>query len=129
MNSSQSEQANEKRRQQGGLDKAREVSIKALMATYEGRWFLADLMETSNLLQQRYLHDKDALGMAWRDGRASVAINVLELIEEHDASNYARLMRERRNRMKAARAEDEKRAKAAEPEPSPFSPHQLDYAP
>jgi hypothetical protein len=90
----------EEKTEQGRLEAAIRASIQGLMKTYEGRWFVDNLMNSSNLLQNRYLFDGDALGMAWRDGRASVSVDFLRWVEENTPDEWVKLLRERANRMK-----------------------------
>lgn len=109
---------NEEKSDAGRFEKAIEASVQSLMNTYEGRWFLSYLLDSSSLLSSKYRMDGDAHGAIWRDGRASMAVTLLEFIDVHAPDQYGKLVRERRKRMERARARDEKRA---EPSEFPFT--------
>lgn len=99
----------------GRFEKACETSIQSLMQSYEGRWFLSHLLDSSNLLQQRYLLDGDVHAAIWRDGRASMAATLLQFIEEHAPDQYGRLIRERRKRLERERTRSAKRSETFDP--------------
>lgn|SRR5574340_710406 len=74
-------------------------TVKAVMSTYEGRWWMADLLERSNMFSDIYRFDGDPLGMAWRDGQANMGRYLLGQIDEYASGEYQRLIRERRTRL------------------------------
>lgn len=104
---------NEQRAAAGRAAKRAEETIGVVMQTIEGRWWMADLLERCNTFTSLYRNDGDALGMAFRDGRADIGRFLLAQIEEHAPDLYARMMRERRTRIEKAREKAEEQRKAA----------------
>jgi hypothetical protein len=90
---------NNRRREVGQAEKREETTIGVIMATYEGRWWMSDLLERCSLFTALYRGDNDAMGMAWRDGRADIGRFLLAQIDGHTPELYARMMRERRTRL------------------------------
>lgn len=105
----------ERRTSAGRATKRAEDTIGVIMATIEGRWWMADLLERCNTYASLYRNDGDALGMAFRDGLADTGRYLLAQIEEHAPDLYARMMRERRTRIEKARerVEDQRKATVA----------------
>ena len=90
-------------------------AVKTIMSTYEGRWWMAEFLERSNMYSTLYRFDGDAIGMAWRDGQADMGRYLLGQIDEFAPNEYQRLIRERRARIERA-AEAAQKARDAEKE-------------
>ena len=56
----------------GRAVKREELALGALMATYEGRWWMADLLDFCQPVGMRYRFDNDVNGAMVRDGMANV---------------------------------------------------------
>ena len=112
------ENRDEKARQ-GREIKAAEITVTAIMASYEGRRWMADLLERSNMYADVYRFDGDSLGMAFRDGQANTGRYLLGQIDEFAPNEYQRLIRERRERIKRMMEAAEKARKAETDQPEP----------
>ena len=103
----------DRKAQDGREAKWTKNTLEAILNGAEGRWWLAGLLDYCGAFSQRYGLDGDALGMAWRDGRANVGLHLLAQIETHAPDRYAQMMRERRERIeRAAKKAEEDRRKA-----------------
>lgn len=88
--------------------------VSELMATPQGRFWMERLLDLCGSRHPLYAHDGDALGMAWRDGRADIGRFLETQLEQFCADLYLRMVRERRARVERAlereRREEERRA-------------------
>jgi hypothetical protein len=110
-----------KKRRAGQENASAEQTIKSVMSTYEGRWWMAAVLERSNMYATLYHFDADTHGMAWRDGQADMGRYLLGQIDAYAANDYQRLIRERNARNEHA-AEAAQKAREPEQEPEAQSP-------
>ena len=88
----------------------------AIMADSKSRYTIERLLDRCGSRQQRYLNDGDALGAAWRDGRASIGDFIEGELERFCPDLLLKMIRERRARLgRAIKAQRD--AEAAEPKP------------
>jgi hypothetical protein len=93
-------------------------AITNLMATPQGRYFMERLLDLTGARHGLYGNDGDALGMAWRDGKAEIGRYLETLLLEHCADRYMQMIRERRQRFdKAMRSQTREQARRDEPNP------------
>jgi hypothetical protein len=121
-----SQEDNDRKRAAGQEAKWTADTLGAIMSTAEGRWWMAEFLDHCNLFGSTYRHDGDALGAAWRDGKADAGRYVFTQIDEHVPDLYQRMMRERRARLERARAKAEEARKKAEAEIVPANVDPLD---
>lgn len=107
-------------RRAGQETKRASDTVKVIMSTYEGRWWMAELLARSNMYVGAYRFDGDSLGMAWRDGQADMGRFVLGQVDEYAPNEYQRLIREMRARNERA-AEAARKALEPEQEPEAFA--------
>jgi hypothetical protein len=88
----------------------------SIMADSKSRYTIERLLDRCGSRQQRYLNDGDALGAAWRDGRASIGDFIEGELERFCPDLLLKMIRERRARLgRAIKAQRD--AEAAEPKP------------
>lgn len=110
--------ASEQEKRDAGRDLAAErTAINNLLATYEGRRWMWELLAFCGPYRARYSPGADALEMAWRDGRAAVGARLIEMIDQHAADQYLRMVREHQTRLERKR--ESEAAKTTEPTPEP----------
>ena len=78
--------------------------VAELMATPQGRYWMERLLDLCGARHPLYNHDGDALGMAWRDGRADIGRYLETQLEQYCPDLYLRMIRERRARIERERA-------------------------
>lgn len=105
------------KRDAGQQTAADEQTIKAIMASYEGRRWMCSVLERSNMYSPMYRFDGDTVGMAWRDGAADMGRFLLGQIDQYAPNDYQRLIREMRARNERAAEAEQQRLKADEAEP------------
>ena len=81
------------------LDDWDRAVLKALMEDSKGRYWMERLLERCGSRAPRYLNDGDALGAAWRDGRAYVGDFIEGELERFCPDLLLRMIRERRARI------------------------------
>jgi hypothetical protein len=91
---------------------------KSIMEDSKGRYMIERLLERCGALAPRYNHDGDALGMAWRDGRAAVGAFIESELERSCPDLLLRMIKERRNRL--TRQLDQQRKETAAQQERPF---------
>ena len=103
------------KRQAGREAKMTGDTLALVMGSYEGRFWMAELLARCNTFSPCYRQDGDALGMAWRDGMADIGRFLLAQLDEHAADSYQRMIRERRARIERVRekAEEDRKAQDA----------------
>jgi len=106
--------AEQEKRDAGREEAAEAATLALVMGSYEGRRWMWALLAFTGPYQARYLGDGDALGMAWRDGRAAVGARLLEQIDRHCPEMYLRMVREHQTRL--AKTREREAAKAGDDE-------------
>lgn len=103
--------AAEQDRRDAGRDLAAEKhTVGLVMGSYEGRRWMWELLSFCGPYQSRYTGDGDALGMAWRDGRAAVGGRLLEMVDAHAPDLYLRMVREHQTRLEKQREREAAKA-------------------
>lgn len=72
--------------------------VTDLMDTPQGRFWMERLLDLCGAHHPVYAHDGDALGMAFRDGKADIGRYLETQLEEHCPDLMLRMIRERRAR-------------------------------
>ena len=75
-----------------------EQVLQGLMQTPQGRFWMERLLDITGLGAPLYYSDGDALGMAWRDGKAEVGRYLETQLHTYCPDLYLRMVRERRSR-------------------------------
>jgi hypothetical protein len=95
------------------LDDWDKAVLTTLMTDSKGRYFMERLLERCGSRSQRYMNDGDALGAAWRDGRASVGDFLETELERFCPDLLLKMIRERRARLgRAVKAQQDSEAQA-----------------
>lgn len=74
-------------------------ALTDLMSTPQGRYWMERLLDLTGARSALYGNDGDALGMAWRDGKAEIGRFVETQLETYCPDLYLRMIRERRARI------------------------------
>ena len=113
----------DEKRRAGQETKRSSDTVKVIMSTYEGRWWMCELLAHCNMYGDAYRDDGDIYAALKRDGRANVGRFLLGQIDEYASNDYQRLIREMRARNERL-AEAQK--KAIEPEVEPEAHAMMD---
>lgn len=73
-------------------------ALTSLMSTPQGRYWMERLLDVAGAHFKTYNNDGDALGMAWRDGKAEVGRYIEAQLESYCPDLYLRMVRDRRVR-------------------------------
>lgn len=111
----------DEKRRAGQDTKRASDTVKGIMGTYEGRWWMCETLAHCNMYADTYRDDGDIYGALKRDGRANVGRYLLGQIDEYAPNEYQRLIREMRARnvTRTEAAEKAERSKTAEDD-APF---------
>lgn len=95
-----------------------EVALTNMMANPQGRNWMATLLDLTGARHGLYGNDGDALGMAWRDGKAEIGRWLETQLLHYCPDRYMQMVRERRQRAdRAMRAQEREQARRDEPNP------------
>lgn len=86
-------------RRAGDPDTWDEQVLTGIMQTPQGRFWMERLLDLTGARMALYGNDGDALGMAWRDGKAEIGRWLETQLETYCPDLYLRMIRERRTRM------------------------------
>jgi hypothetical protein len=90
------------------LDDWDKAVLTTLMTDSKGRYWMERLLERCGARSQRYMNDGDALGAAWRDGRASIGDFIETELERFCPDLLLKMIRERRARLgRALKAQEQ----------------------
>ena len=92
---------------------AEDVTIQAIMSTYEGRWTMWNLLTFCAPMHSRYKFDGDVYGAMVRDGHASVGAHLMGLIDRAAPEMYLRMLRDHQTRLEKQR--EREKTKTTEP--------------
>ena len=107
--------AEDEKRDAGREQSAEAKTINTIMATYEGRWFMWNLLGFCQPMHARMQGaDDSALVMAWRDGKAAAGLHLMAQIDAHAPEMYVRMLKDHQTRLE--RATEREKAKTAEPD-------------
>lgn len=85
-------------RQAGDPETWDRYAINILMTEPQGRRWMERLLDLCGAHHALYGNDGDALGMAWRDGKAEIGRYLETQLQEHAPDRFMQMIRERRNR-------------------------------